>query len=97
MRAPRGQSGGWIGRKEFPREKSFRLSPRERAIAGGIKWLRVRIESCRVYIVRIFERNLPPRPSFLSYLFIRSKLVRNETKTNSFSSFVQFEKKKKAK
>lgn len=54
MRAPRGQSGvgggrGQFSRKEFPREKSFRLSPRKRAIAGGIKWLRVRIESCRVY------------------------------------------------
>lgn len=65
-----------LGRKEFPRGESFRLSPRKRAIVEGDKMVKGanRVEC----IVRIFERNLPP----FQRLSLICLFVPNETKTN---------------
>lgn len=101
MRAPRGQSGvgrrggGGFSRKEFPREKSFRLSPRKRAIAVGREGDKMVKGANRVVssVLSEFLKGTSTLPRFLLLFVYSSQKKRNQ---RGISSFVQFEKKKKS-
>lgn len=79
--ARRGQSGGLVERNFQEGSHSVYRRANEQSLRG-IKWLRVRIESCRVYCSNFLERK---KPSSASPLFVYSF----ETKRIRFF-FVQF-------
>lgn len=99
MRAPRGQSGvgrrggGGFSRKEFPREKSFRLSPRKRAIAVGRDKMVKGANRVVSSVLSEFLKGISTLPRFSLLFVYSSQKKRNQ---RGISSFVQFEKKKKS-
>ena len=89
-----GGGGRWFSRKEFPREKSFRLSPRKRAIAvwrEGDKMVKGanRIVSS---VLSEFLKGISTLPRFSLLFVYSSQKKRNQRGISSFNL-----RKKKAK
>lgn len=98
MRAPRGQSGvgrrggGGFSRKEFPREKSFRLSPRKRAIAVGRDKMVKGANRVVSSVLSEFLKGISTLPRFSLLFVYSSQKKRNQRGISSFNL-----RKKKAK
>lgn len=79
------EGGGGFSRKEFPREKSFRLSPRKRAIAVGREGDKMVKGANRVVssVLSEFLKGTSTLPRF-SLLFVYSSQKKKKPKRNFF-------------